>query len=523
MTTMMTMTGLTMTTERMTSMTTGLAMTDRRRLRPGFRMRVLASFVVLMAGAIVGGLFLQRAILLRGLQQEVEQELEQERAELEALATGHNPQTGEPFRGDVEAIFDTFLRRNLPHEGEVYLAFVDGVPYRTTPGPLRLDAIPELATQWGSMAEGERGSISTDAGPVEYLAVPLAHEGTTRGVFVIANFVRGEREEIDAALRTEAAASGVMLLVATVIAWFVAGRLLRPVRQLTETAESITDSDLTGRIPVEGDDEIARLGRRFNEMLDRLEAAFTAQRTFIDDAGHELRTPITIIRGHLELMGDDADDRRETLAVVSDELDRMARIVNDLLLLAKAEQSDFVQLEPVELVDLTSELLAKARALSDRAWTLDACAEGTIRADPQRITQAALNLARNAVEHTVPGSEIGLGSAWVDRALHLWVRDTGTGIDPAEQDRIFGRFARGRSHRRHSEGAGLGLAIAGSVAAAHGGRIEVDSAPGRGATFTIVLPGDGAPPADDAVYAPGPDDAIVETDITQKVTPWPGS
>jgi signal transduction histidine kinase len=215
----------------------------------------------------------------------------------------------------------------------------------------------------------------------------------------------------------------------------------------------------------------------------------------VDDAGHELRTPITVVRGHLELMGDDPRDRRETIALVTDELDRMARIVDDLLLLAKAEQPDFVQLEAVELSDLTTELLAKARTIGDRDWRLDACASGPFRADPQRVTQAVLNLARNAVEHTAPGAEIALGTARGDGTVRLWVRDTGTGVDPAERDRIFERFARGRDGPRRSEGAGLGLSIVRAITDAHRGRVEVDSRAGTGATFTLVLPDPDGPGA----------------------------
>jgi two-component system OmpR family sensor kinase len=479
-----------MTTKMMVTVMT--TTTDGPRFRPSFRVRVLGSFAALLAIAAITGLLLQRAVLLQTLDQDIEASLHQEREELETLADGRNPLTGEPFGGDVRAIFDTFLSRNVPGEGEVYIAFVEGVPYRTTPAPLRLDIVPELVARWGSLTSGEGGQIETEAGPVHYLAVPLIHQGQTQGVFVVANFSQHERMEIETAVRVEAVVSALVLLVLTLVAWFVAGRLLRPVRDLTETAGAIGESDLTRRIPVEGDDEISRLALTFNEMLDRLESAFTAQRTFVDDAGHELRTPITIIRGHLDVMGDDPEERSETLALVSDELSRMARIVDDLLLLAKAERPDFVHPEPVELADLTTELLVKSRALGDRVWQVDAWAEGTIEADPQRLTQAMLNLSRNAVEHTAPGAAIGLGSRWGDGEVRIWVRDTGTGVDSEERDRIFERFTRGRFGRR-SEGAGLGLAIVSTIVAAHGGRVELDSTPGKGATFTIVL--SGAPPS----------------------------
>jgi signal transduction histidine kinase len=492
---------------------------------------VLGAFVALMVAAIIGGLLLQRTLLFRALDSEVEGDLQQERAELAALAAGRDPATGEPFAGDVQAIFDTFLRRNLPDDDEVYVTFVDGVPYRTTQSSVRLDTLPDVSERWANLTVGERGSLDTEAGRVEYLAVPLAQQGRTRGVFLVASFLRDERQEIESALRYEAGASAVVLLIATGIAWLVAGRLLRPVRELTTTAETIGGSELSARIPAQGHDEIARLARTFNDMLDRLEAAFATQRAFVADAGHELRTPITVVRGHLELMGDDPDERRQTIELVTDELDRMARIVDDLLLLAKAEQPDFVHPEQVELTDFTTELLAKARSLGERAWQLDACAEGTIHADPQRLTQAVLNLARNAAEHTPRGAEIAVGSAWAGHTVRLWVRDTGTGIDERDHDRIFERFARGGAGRR-SDGAGLGLAIVRTIAAAHHGTVELHSTPGHGATFTIVLP---ATPPDPESHDPttqhrpvwdgavvfGPDDAA-EHD-TQEMQRWPGS
>ena len=540
----MTTTGTTMTTTGTMTMTT----TERRRratVRSSFRVRVLGSFVLLMLGLIATGLVIQRTVLLREMDREVDLDLERVRAEVEALAQGNDPETGRPFGGDVASIFETFLDRNIPAEDGVFVTFVLGAPHRTTRSPIRLDRDPGLVARWGMLTEGERGSIATSAGPVEYLAVPLADEAGPRGVFVAAMFTGPRRAEIDRSLRVEAVVSLSVLVVAAGVAWFVAGRLLRPVRHLTETAEAITDSDLSGRIPVAGDDEISRLACTFNEMLDRLERAFTAQRRFVDDAGHELRTPITIIRGHLEVMGDDPDERRETLDLVGDELDRMGRIVEDLMVLAKSDQPDFVQPQTVELVDLTTELFAKSQALGPRAWEMEGAAEGTIEADAQRLTQAVLNLARNAVEHTAPGARIGIGSAWSGDELRLWVRDSGPGIDPGEHERIFDRFARGRSGRRSSDGAGLGLSIVRSVAVAHGGRVELDSVPGEGATFTVVLPG-GSPdestpdpveldptddPTPDPVDPDPPDDPSPDDptriasndDPTQELPSWPGS
>lgn len=501
-------------------MTTATATADpagaRRRLRLGFRARVLGSLVALVAATTAGWLIVQRALLLERLEREVGTALEQARDDLATLVGGVDPTTGRPFAGDVRAIFDSFLATNAPRDGQVFITFVGGSAYKSTLAPLRLDQDPALVARWGALTSGNHGRLDTPAGPVRYLAVPLVFDGTTEGTFVVAHFLRGERDEIDAGIRLSAVVAAGALLAATAVAWLVAGRLLRPVRRLTETAETIGEGNLSARIPVEGDDEIARLAATFNHMLDRLEDAFRMQRRFLDDAGHELRTPITVVRGHLEVMADDPDERRATLALVTDELDRMARIVDDLLVLAKAEQPHFLHLDTVEAADLTADLLANARALGPRDWRLDACATGELRADRQRVTQAGLNLVRNAIEHTEPDDEVGIGSAWADDGLRLWVRDTGPGVDRSDHDRIFERFTRGGVGPRRSEGAGLGLAIVASVAEAHGGRVELDSRPGQGATFTIVLPGAPPPPP-----PPSPYDDTVEIEIAAATQEYP--
>jgi two-component system OmpR family sensor kinase len=279
-----------------------------------------------------------------------------------------------------------------------------------------------------------------------------------------------------------------VLIIASVLAWLVAGRVLAPLRLLADTARSIGESDLTRRIPVTGRDEIADLSRTFNAMLDRLEAAFATQRRFVSDASHELRTPITIVRGQLELLGDDPDERRETIALVTDELDRMSRFVDDLLLLAKAERDDFLRVSEVELGALTDELFDKARGLGARDWRLEARGDAVVIADRQRLTQAIMGLAQNAVQHTADGDPIWLGSEVDRREARLWVRDDGPGIGPDDQERIFQRFARASASRRRSEGAGLGLAIVRAIAEAHGGRVALSSRPGAGATFTVIIP-----------------------------------
>lgn len=341
--------------------------------------------------------------------------------------------------------------------------------------------------------------------------VPIA--GPTEGAFLVVFHAERERAVVDKTFRILLAISGVALLMSTGIGWAVAGRILAPVRLVRTTAAQLTEQDLTRRIPVQGRDDIAALAETFNAMLDRLERAFAAQREFVDDAGHELRTPITIVRGHLELMGDDPAEREETVRLVTDELDRMSRMVEDLLLLAKAERPDFVTPEPVQLAELTADVFVKARTLGDRDWVLAEVADREVRLDPQRITQAMVQLAQNAVQHTARGSRIAIGSRVhvppqgqePTTGIELYVADSGPGVPPRDAAVIFERFRRGTARRgTRSTGAGLGLAIVKAIAEGHRGRVALHptEGPDTGATFTLVLdPGpataepEGTPPA----------------------------
>jgi signal transduction histidine kinase len=280
----------------------------------------------------------------------------------------------------------------------------------------------------------------------------------------------------------------VGLVLFGAIAWLTAGRVLAPLRQVTDTARSISETDLTQRLSVQGKDEIAELTLTFNQMLDRLQSAFTSQQDFIKDVSHELRTPITIIQGHLELLGDDPEERKETVALVRDELKRMNRFVSDLLLLMRIERPNFLRIDTLDLTVLTEEVFAKAQGLGARHWKLEAIGEGDILCDRQRITQAVLNLAQNATQYTQPGDAIAIGSTNNNGTIQFWVRDTGEGISLDDQARIFDRFARGSNSERRSDGSGLGLSIVQALVQAHHGQVELRSRLGEGSTFTITLP-----------------------------------
>jgi two-component system OmpR family sensor kinase len=414
----------------------------------------------------------------------------------ELTAPGINPRTRLPF-GSVDEVIGEAIAYNVARPNEKFLGYVNG-EYRTQsrqePGfPEVLAGDPEFTALVANVTVPVSGGVyqSPVVGEVRYLAIPVnLTRDAARGVIVAAYLADAEHAYADDAARLMLVVGSVTMLGAAAAAWLVAGRILRPLRDVAETARTITDTDLSGRIPHSGEaDELGDLVRTVNAMLDRVETGVAAQRRFVDDAGHELRTPITIVRGHLEVLDPaDSDDVRTTVALVDDELSRMNRMVSDLLLLARSEQPTFLHPEPVDVADLTTDTFGKIERLGDREWVLETAARVDVVLDPQRITQAVVALADNACRHTRPGDRIGMGSQLTGGWLRFWVSDTGPGVSPEDRARIFERFARGTTAVPRSDGAGLGLSIVRAIAVAHGGQVLLDSVPGRGATFTVVIP-----------------------------------
>jgi signal transduction histidine kinase len=448
------------------------------------RARILGWMLLLVALAVGAAIVVARSALIAQLDERLDGELAQEVAKLRDFAREYQGPD------DVEVLLTHYLGQKVPDENETFFSIVDGRADRrvAADSPTRVDTDQALVRRLATSTRPAYGWADSAAGRVRYAVIPVSVEGDPRsGQLVAIQFRDLERAQIDGPIRMLVLVGVGALIGAVAVGYIIAGRVLAPVRQVRTTAEQIDESDLTRRIEVNGNDDVAQLARTFNRMLDRLQSAFTTQRRFLDDAGHELRTPITVIRGHLEVMSDDPADREHTMALVIAELDRMKRIVDDLLLLAKSEQPDFLHPSSIDLSDLTVESLATARVLGDRRWRLDALAEETVRADGERLTQALMQLTENAVAHTRPEDLIAIGSAVRDGRVELWVRDTGRGVAPDVREQIFDRFARADGAATR-EGAGLGLAIVASIAEAHGGRVRLDSTPGQGATFTLDLP-----------------------------------
>jgi signal transduction histidine kinase len=280
------------------------------------------------------------------------------------------------------------------------------------------------------------------------------------------------------------------------IGWFLAAKAMQPVDRMTKAAQTIGGAaDLSQRVPVpRQQDEIGRLASTFNQMLGRLQQAFATQRQFLADASHELRSPLTAIRANVETVrrGLDADpvDRDETLRIVEREVDRMGRLVDDLLTLARADAGQEPLRERLALDALLLEVYHQQRALAGPVrLTLGEFEPVEIEGDPDRIKQLLLNLVDNALRHTPAGGAVTLDLSRGEREAIIRVRDTGAGIAPEHLPHIFERFYRIDSARsREAGGTGLGLAISREIAEAHGGRIEVESAVGAGATFIVILP-----------------------------------
>jgi two-component system, OmpR family, sensor kinase len=286
---------------------------------------------------------------------------------------------------------------------------------------------------------------------------------------------------------------GLLGLVASAaIAVLAATVVTRPLRRMAAVASRVDAGELGRRIGLrDRHDEVGVLAHAFDGMLDRLERAFARQRGFVSDASHELRTPLTVLRGQLELLEreDDPEARRGELETALRELDRMNRLVDDMLMLAAAESTEIIRLEPIDLPEFMEDLRRDLPLLGPRDYRVSGPARGTLEADPERLAQVLRNLARNAISVTGPSSTISVDATPRDGSIEFAVSDDGPGLPEAELDRVFDRFHRtdaGRERRRG--GTGLGLAIARALVEAHGGRIWAESRAGAGATFRFELP-----------------------------------
>ncbi len=286
-------------------------------------------------------------------------------------------------------------------------------------------------------------------------------------------------------------------LLATLGGWWLMRRALAPVAALSQAAERINDRTLNQPLPRSGNgDELDRLAEVLNQMTARLDGSFTRIREFTLHASHELKTPLTILRGETETeLADESltSHERERATSRLDEYRRLSRIVEGLTLLAKADAGQIkLAREPVRLDELVRDVFADAQILAQASGLevkLAACERATVRGDRSRLRQLLLNLADNAVKYNVPQGRITMALMHAGDGIEFVITNTGPGITPEILPRVFDRFFRGDpAHSSEVEGCGLGLSIAQWIVSAHDGQIKIVSEPNQETTVTVRLP-----------------------------------
>jgi two-component system OmpR family sensor kinase len=393
---------------------------------------------------------------------------------------------------DLASESRTWLEATAFPEGQVVAVRTDSGEVLTSSGSLDLlqvegstDLLRATGSRWWDI-EGPNG-------PVRALTVPLIVEGRQAGTLVAAASLGEEEDTLAGLLSGIGWASGLGLAFATVLGVAAVRRTMRPLRRMSSAVEGIqATGDLSRRVGRDGPaDEVGRLADAFDAMLGRLDEAFRSHRRFLSDASHELRTPLQIARGQLELLeeGVRGAEARRSLAVAAEELERMRRIVDDLLLLARLDEGMPLRREPVEVELVVREALLRGMMLARREHRVEVEPALYAMADPDRLLQVLTNLVTNAVRHGGEDARIEIAARRADGRVRVTVSDSGPGIAPEELPHVFDRLYRGHAARTGAPGgAGLGLAIAASLTRAMGGDIAVDSLPGRGAAFTVQLP-----------------------------------
>lgn len=371
---------------------------------------------------------------------------------------------------------------------------------------------PALPSHLGTITHPELLTVGSTSGGGEWrvLVQPAFGDPNARrfdldadlkgAVVIVAVRTSGIEASMDHLLRIELIAALALLSALGAGSWLILRRGLRPLEQMAGSAATITAGDLSQRVePADDRTEVGQLGLALNTMLDGIEASFQERdateqrlRQFLSDASHELRTPLTSIQGFAELFRLDADQGRVDLDVIFRRIEqesiRMKALVEDLLLLARLDETRPAEAQPVDLSVLAADACTDAVALApDRQVTLDAPYPTVVRGDSDHLRQAIGNLVTNAVKHTPAKTPIEVSTrATGDRAT-VTVRDHGPGLDDLALQHVFDRFWQADS-ARVGTGSGLGLSIVAGIAEEHGGEARVENAPDGGASFTIDIP-----------------------------------
>ncbi|MFA9446531.1 ATP-binding protein [Egicoccus sp. AB-alg6-2] len=466
----------------------------RRSLR-FLRVRVPATAMAVFAVSLAVAAVLAYELLLQDGRRDIDIVIarEQERFALSMSELLADAQEDLPGASDDEALraaVTRYLQLNpaTPSYWAI-VTFADGHQQAAANGPPELEPLFHA----GALPQGRlnvRETIPTEAGDVRTATVPILLGGDRVGTLQIVAPLAPVRAEAMEAAGLVAAAAGVSLLLGGILLAATLWRSLAPLGQLAATARNTNLRSLDARVDEpDGDDEVGLLAREFNTMLARLAAASDQQREFMASIGHELRTPITIARGHLEVLESvGAGDRAltsETVAILQDELRRMGRLVEDLMAIARSGMDDFARRRPVELVHWFEELeLRLSGTPSGRQVRIQPPPPVTLQADPDRLAQAVLNLVSNAEVHTPPGTDIRVEAGLRPRHVVVAVHDDGPGIPEEIRDQVFAPFVRAGEAPSST---GLGLSVVKAVVDAHDGEVVLDTG-AHGTRIELLLP-----------------------------------
>lgn len=343
-----------------------------------------------------------------------------------------------------------------------------------------------------------------DGTPIKLYNVPFIIEGQGAGVVQVAESYRHIQDVQRQLVLLFAIGVPFTVLAASAGGWFLAASALNPIDRITRAAQQISADDLHQRLNLKvPNDEVGRLAITFDQMLARLEDAFERQKRFIADASHEMRTPLTILKGDVEVALNrprTAAEYRETLEMINQTADRMAALVEELFLLARADSDQYpLRLQPLDLSQMLTDLVDKLQARANNKnveLSLNTPPNLPLVADRDKLTRLFINLVDNAIKYSHAGASVRVTAAVRADYACVTVIDTGPGIPAEHLPHLFERFYRvdkarsrqGSTGDDDGTGAGLGLSIVQWLVEAHGGRIEVDSQTGRGTTFTVWLP-----------------------------------
>ena len=395
---------------------------------------------------------------------------------------------------NLEAFSRNFLLNYSLAPGEVVIIDFPRSSLLTTPGSAPV-LRSTLVRQWLVTPPSRTVVLSTDiAGhPTEVVAAPIFAGHSVVGSFIATSDLSGFAKERSREIRLSIAEGIIALLAGVLSTFLLLRRLLRKVGRITTTADDIGSGNLDQRLGDQGsNDEVGELAHTFDAMLDRLQAVMIAQRRLLSDVSHQLRTPLTAARGHLEVLGrgsvDDAAEVRETLDLVIDQIDHTRSVVERLLMLGHAMEPDFLDTRPTELRRLLDEVHGAVKVLAPRHFVEPLSPDLVVEIDVEKVRGALMNLVDNAVRATNDDDTIAIVAAadYENDSLRLSVEDSGPGIPQSEREAVLERFK--RPGARDRDGSGLGLAIVKAVAEAHGGWIEIGTSSYGGARVTMVLP-----------------------------------